>query len=77
MTDSQNTSLSGGKFTTVGSHNAVDDVKHVPLDGFSTANRPVNVKPYTMIYDTTLNKPIWAKTGGATPVWIDATGATV
>lgn len=52
----------------------------VGLSG-TTAQRPVNT-PQNMVYigqmyfDTTLNKPIWAKKLNPT-VWADATGATV
>lgn len=28
-------------------------------------------------FDTTLGKPIWIKTGGSPPTWVDATGAPV
>jgi hypothetical protein len=41
----------------------------------TTAQRPVPA-PFVgfPMYDTTLNKPIWAKTS---TVWVDATGAAV
>lgn len=44
----------------------------------TTAQRPTTQmyvgKPY---FDTTLGKPIWLKTPGASPVWVDATGTGV
>lgn len=47
----------------------------------TTAQRPITgVEIGTPYYDTTLNKPIWAKTvpgGGAAITWVDATGGVV
>lgn len=43
----------------------------------STANRPTNVQVGFPYFDTTLGKPIWLKTAGATPVWVDSSGAVV
>lgn len=45
----------------------------------TTASRPTKQmwvgRPY---FDTTINKPIWAKTiSGVTVTWVDATGTTV
>lgn len=42
---------------------------------FTTAGRPTNVGVGTMIFDSTLGKPIWLKTTPST--WVDATGTTV
>jgi len=44
----------------------------------TTAQRPTT-NQYTgmFFFDLTLGKPIWLKTPGATPVWVDATGAAV
>lgn len=42
-----------------------------------TAQRPPKPFQGQMAFDTTLGKPIWCKTAGATVVWVDATGATV
>jgi hypothetical protein len=42
----------------------------------TTAQRPTMNQFQGMPYfDTTLGKPIWLKTPGAVPVWVDATGA--
>lgn len=41
----------------------------------TTANRPTNLTLGAMVYDTTLNKPIWLKTEPST--WVDATGTVV
>lgn len=44
----------------------------------TTAQRPTNNqypgKPY---FDTTLGIPIWMKTPGSVPVWVNASGAPV
>ncbi len=44
----------------------------------TTAQRPTTNqyigKPY---FDVTLGKPIWLKTPGNSPVWVDATGTVV
>ena len=40
----------------------------------NTASRPTNPVSGYMYYDTTLNKPIWFKTG---TTWVDATGTSV
>jgi hypothetical protein len=77
MTDNITKSQVGAQITTTHSHNSVDDILLPPLQGFTTANRPTNVKQYTIIYDTTLNKPIVAKVGGASPTWTDFTGTVV
>ena len=43
-----------------------------------TASRPTNNLYVGLQYfDTTLGKPIWVKTAGSSPVWVDATGASV
>lgn len=40
-----------------------------------TSGRPTQGQFVGMPYfDTTLGKPIWLKTPGAVPVWVDATG---
>lgn len=44
----------------------------------ATAARPTTNQFAGMPYfDTTLGKPIWLKTPGAVPVWVDATGGAV
>ena len=47
------------------------------LDSGTTTNRPLMPIVGQVFYDTTLSKPIYCKTGGASPVWTDATGTTV
>jgi hypothetical protein len=42
----------------------------------TTADRPAVTKIGLMVYDTTLNKPIWLKSTGPA-VWVDATGTPV
>lgn len=40
-----------------------------------TAARPTTNQYIGMpFFDTTLGKPVWLKTPGASPVWVDATG---
>lgn len=51
-------------------------VNIVPENGV-TASRPTSPVVGQQYYDTTLNKPIWCKVGGASPTWVDATGTTV
>lgn len=42
----------------------------------TTAQRPTqNLYVGQFYFDTTLGKPVWLKTPGAVPVWVDATGA--
>lgn len=42
----------------------------------TTAQRPTKNQFQGMPYfDTTLGKPVWLKTPGNAPVWVDATGA--
>lgn len=42
----------------------------------TTTQRPTKNQFQGMPYfDTTLGKPIWLKTPGSSPVWVDATGA--
>jgi hypothetical protein len=41
----------------------------------TTAARPVTVIPGTMVFDSTLGKPIWWD--GVALVWVDATGTPV
>jgi hypothetical protein len=77
MTDQQTKSQVGAQITTTHTHNPADDIFVIPFTPFATANRPINVKQYTAIFDTTLGKPVYAKVGGAVPVWVDGTGATV
>jgi hypothetical protein len=49
----------------------------VSTAGISTS-RPTQGQYQGMPYfDTTLGKPIWLKTPGASPVWVDATGTPV
>jgi hypothetical protein len=48
--------------------------KGVTGSAFATTSRPTGVAVGTMIFDTTLNKPVWYKGSG---VWVDATGTTV
>lgn len=44
----------------------------------TTAQRPTaNQYVSKHYFDTTLGKPIWLKTPGTSPVWVDATGAVV
>lgn len=45
----------------------------IAVSGYSTASRPANLPPNSMIIDTTLGKPVWFIGG----VWKDATGVTV
>lgn len=49
----------------------------VQVGGFATGSRPpaATAAPFTMIFDTTLGKPIWVNAAGTG--WVDATGATV
>jgi len=53
-------------------------IKGVSGNSFTTANRPSgsDVQGGTMIFDSTLGKPIWKPMTGS-GLWVDATGATV
>lgn len=43
-----------------------------------TTSRPTKNQYQGMPYfDTTLGKPVWLKTPGTSPVWVDATGTPV
>lgn len=56
-----------------------DGIAGTILNSSTSANRPViNVYIGTCYFDTTLNKPIWAKSiVDGVVTWVDATGATV
>lgn len=58
----------------------VDRTVTAARTGGSTSNRPRAKEAYLWMtyFDTTLGKPVWAKTISPTAVvWVDATGATV
>lgn len=42
--------------------------------GASTARPTTNQYIGMPYFDTTLGKPVWLKTPGSSPVWVDATG---
>ncbi len=42
--------------------------------GATTARPTMNQYVGMPYFDTTLGKPIWLKTPGGSPVWVDATG---
>ena len=56
--------------------NTAHTVLYAASNAGTTAQRPATNQFVGMPYfDTTLGKPIWLKTPGNVPVWVDATGA--
>jgi len=49
----------------------------------SSSSGPTSARPTTNLYvgqfwfDTTLGYPVWCKTPGSSPVWVNATGTPV
>lgn len=70
----------GGLFTTAWAAwlNVVQNVVRATSSSGPTTSRPTtNLYVGQFFFDTTLGIPVWVKTPGSSPVWVNATGNPV
>jgi hypothetical protein len=69
--------IAGARFTAAwaGWFSTVQNILTATSSSGATTARPTTGQYVGMFYfDTTLGKPVWLKTPGSSPVWVDATG---